>query len=76
MQVTTSPIKGIYQVTDSDEVMQIQEDQINIENLKRGIIIDEQAAQLNMTSPDIKKQMSKAYLYMNSRVVRDTQSIE
>ena len=56
--------------------MQIQEDQINIENLKRGIIIDEQAAQLNMTSPDIKKQMSKAYLYMNSRVVRDTQSIE
>lgn len=69
-----SPLKG--QESDSDEVMQLQENNVFAVKIKgKGIILDEKATQLMMSTPDIKKQMKSAYLFINSKVVRDTQSI-
>lgn len=49
-----SPLKG--QESDSDEVMQLQENNVFAVKIKgKGIILDEKATQLMMSTPDIKK---------------------
>ena len=55
-----SPLKSVE--TDSDEILQTQ-NKLSIENVGE--------LQILMESPDVRKQMNKAYMYMNSKAFAD-----